>query len=159
MEINEKSIKAAFAAAKSEETKQVLVALFGKQEHDYRDIKTYEDACEFLGIAPMDPEDAEIMSTDEVAYIKIKTIAKALRGGEEVDLTDLDRYLWYPWFYLWTQEEIDNMSEKQKERITPLCCLLGGHASIGAGAGFGYLNAAVRPAYTDANIGARLCRN
>ena len=39
------------------------------------------------------------------------------------------------------------------------CCLLGGHASFGAGAGFGYLNAAVRPAYTDANIGARLCRN
>ena len=49
--ITEKEIQAAFSVAKSEETKQVLTALFGPQEKkvkptldDYTTIKTYEDA-------------------------------------------------------------------------------------------------------------------
>lgn len=37
--------------------------------------------------------------------------------------------------------------------------LLGGHANYGAAAGFGFLYASYRPAYTSAHIGARLCRN
>lgn len=37
--------------------------------------------------------------------------------------------------------------------------LLGGPAADGAYAGFGYLSANGRPAYTSANVGARLCRN
>lgn len=39
------------------------------------------------------------------------------------------------------------------------CALLGGLASYGAYAGFGYLYAGNRPAYSAAYVGARLCRN
>ena len=56
--ITEKEVQAAFSAAKSEETKQVLTALFGQQKmkptlDNYKTIKTYEDACEALNLAPI----------------------------------------------------------------------------------------------------------
>lgn len=58
--ITEKEVQAAFSAAKSEETKQVLTALFGPQKEkvkptldNYKTIKTYEDACEALNISPI----------------------------------------------------------------------------------------------------------
>lgn len=54
--ITEKEVQAAFNAAKSEETKQILAALFGPEEKmakpsldNYKTIKSYEDACEALG--------------------------------------------------------------------------------------------------------------
>ena len=52
IEVTEKEVKAAFDAAKSDEVKNVLAALFCKPEDrvkpsldDYKSIKTYEDAC------------------------------------------------------------------------------------------------------------------
>lgn len=52
IEVTEKEVKAAFDVAKTEEMKNVLKALFCKDEEgkpnldDYTTIKTYEDACE-----------------------------------------------------------------------------------------------------------------
>lgn len=60
IEVTEKEVKAAFDAAKSDEVKNVLAALFCKPEDrvkpsldDYKSIKTYEDACEALGEEPV----------------------------------------------------------------------------------------------------------
>lgn len=50
-------------------------------------------------------------------------------------------------------------SPTEEGSIGWFCCLFGGSADYGAGAGFGYLRANVRPAVTDAYFGARLCRN
>ena len=96
MKIKQEQIDAAFAAAgDNKEIIAVLESLFGKREtvkfKHYTDIKTYEDACEYLGINPL-PEDCSCTFTssvdykptsDEIAYAKLKIIAKAIRGGED----------------------------------------------------------------------------
>ena len=82
IEVTEKEVKAAFDAAKSDEVKNVLAALFCKPEDrvkpsmdDYKSIKTYEDACEALGEEPVgdlgDHVDKHI-----IALIKLETISR-----------------------------------------------------------------------------------
>jgi hypothetical protein len=59
--------------------------------------KSYEDACEELGEQPTtDWGDA---TPDEVAYKKLKTIAKALNEGWAADYNDGDQKKWIPYFY------------------------------------------------------------
>lgn len=60
IEVTENDVKAAFQAAKTDEMKEVLAALFCKREaptlDNYKTIKSYEDACEALGVYPIQPE-------------------------------------------------------------------------------------------------------
>ena len=56
--VTEVEVEAALKAAKSQEVKDVLAALFCKPDNkpnldDYKSIKTYEDACVALGCKPM----------------------------------------------------------------------------------------------------------
>ena len=56
--VTEVEVKAALEAAKSQEVKDVLAALFCKPEKkptldDYKSIKSYEDACEALDLTPI----------------------------------------------------------------------------------------------------------
>lgn len=62
-------------------------------------VKTYGDACEVLGIS------SEIigydeMNEDEIAYIKLKTIIKALNEGWKPNWDDTNEAKYYPWFYM-----------------------------------------------------------
>ena len=161
IEVTEKEVKAAFDAAKSDEVKNVLAALFCKPEDrikpsldDYKNIKTYEDACEALGEEPVgdlgDHVDKHI-----IALIKLETISRALWGKDWQPKPDPDgsKYFYYPWFALYTQSEMDSMSEEDRG------ALLGASAHYGANAGFGCLDADSRSSYSDAGIGFRLCRN
>lgn len=160
IEVTEKEVKAAFDAAKSDEVKNVLAALFCKPEDrvkpsldDYKSIKTYEDACEALGEEPVgdlgDHVDKHI-----IALIKLETISRALWGKDWQPKPDPDgsKYFYYPWFALYTQSEMDSMSEEDRG------ALLGAYASSGATAGFGFLGAAYRSSYSYASIGFRLCQ-
>lgn len=160
IEVTEKEVKAAFDAAKSDEVKNVLAALFCKPEDrikpsldDYKSIKTYEDACEALGEEPVgdlgDHVDKHI-----IALIKLETISRALWGKDWQPKPDPDgsKYFYYPWFALYTQSEMDSMSEEDRG------ALLGAGASNGAGAGFGCLSAGVRSSGSSAGIGFRLCQ-
>lgn len=160
IEVTEKEVKAAFDAAKSDEVKNVLAALFCKPEDrvkpsldDYKSIKTYEDACEALGEEPVgdlgDHVDKHI-----IALIKLETISRALWGKDWQPKPDPDgsKYFYYPWFALYTQSEMDSMNEKDRG------ALLGAGAAYGAGAGFGCLNAAYRSSYSNAYFGFRLCQ-
>lgn len=160
IEVTEKEVKAAFDAAKSDEVKNVLAALFCKPEDrikpsldDYKSIKTYEDACEALGEEPVgdlgDHVDKHI-----IALIKLETISRALWGKDWQPKPDPDgsKYFYYPWFALYTQSEMDSMSEEDRG------ALLGAHASNGADAGFGCLHADSRSSYSPAYIGFRLCQ-
>ena len=160
IEVTEKEVKAAFDAAKSDEVKNVLAALFCKPEDrvkpsldDYKSIKTYEDACEALGEEPVgdlgDHVDKHI-----IALIKLETISRALWGKDWQPKPDPDgsKYFYYPWFALYTQSEMDSMSEEDRG------ALLGSPANYGAGAGFGCLDANGRSSYSYANIGFRLCQ-
>ena len=65
-------------------------------------IKTYEDACDELGIDPfLNKWTAEAkVTSDEVAYYSLKVIAKALNEGWEPDWTNKDERKYYPWFYI-----------------------------------------------------------
>ena len=160
IEVTEKEVKAAFDAAKSDEVKNVLAALFCKPEDrikpsldDYKNIKTYEDACEALGEEPVgdlgDHVDKHI-----IALIKLETISRALWGKDWQPKPDPDgsKYFYYPWFALYTQSEMDSMSEEDRG------ALLGASAHYGANAGFGCLDADSRSSYSDAGIGFRLCQ-
>lgn len=160
IEVTEKEVKAAFDAAKSDEVKNVLAALFCKPEDrvkpsldDYKSIKTYEDACEALGEEPVgdlgDHVDKHI-----IALIKLETISRALWGKDWQPKPDPDgsKYFYYPWFALYTQSEMDSMNEEDRG------ALLGAGANSGAFAGFGCLYAASRSSRSTANAGFRLCQ-
>lgn len=158
IEVTEKEVKAAFDAAKSDEVKNVLAALFCKPEDrvkpsldDYKSIKTYEDACEALGEEPVgdlgDHVDKHI-----IALIKLETISRALWGKDWQPKPDPDgsKYFYYPWFALYTQSEMDSMSEEDRG------ALLG--AGAGACAGFGFLYASNRSSNSYTFLGFRLCQ-
>jgi hypothetical protein len=62
-------------------------------------IKTFEDACAAL---EEDPDDNQFTDgePDEIAYRKIKVIARALNEGWKPNWNNSNEYKWYPWFYL-----------------------------------------------------------
>lgn len=160
IEVTEKEVKAAFDAAKSDEVKNVLAALFCKPEDrvkpsldDYKSIKTYEDACEALGEEPVG-DFGDHVDKHIIALIKLETISRALWGKDWQPKPDPDgsKYFYYPWFALYTQSEMDSMNEEDRG------ALLGAYAASGADAGFGSLLANGRSSDSDASIGFRLCQ-
>lgn len=138
-----------------DKTKEVLIALFGDclKPQDTRPIeervKTYEDACVALGVEPQTYED---MPYDVAAYLRLRTIVEALNEGWLPQFTE-DEYRYYPWFYLYTQEEIDDMDEDSKKDLA----LFGGAATYGSLAGFAFSGSSNAPSLANTNIGSRLC--
>ena len=65
---------------------------------------------------------ANILTKSTLAYMKLCIIAAALNEGWEPQFTT-NEYRWYPWFYLYTQEEIDNMDEEFKKTLWLFGCL------------------------------------
>jgi hypothetical protein len=61
-------------------------------------VKSYEDACRELGEQPI--TDFGNDTKDEIAYKKLKTIAKALNGGWVANYRDGSQKKWFPWFYM-----------------------------------------------------------
>lgn len=169
IEVTEKEVKAAFDVAKTEEMKNVLKALFCKDEEDkpnlddYTTIKTYEDACEALSVEPIFNEPNPIMNLYGVEYevephiialMKLETISRALWGKDWMPEPDASgsKLFYYPIFALYTQQEIENMNEDERGG------LLSAHAYGGAGAGFGYLYTYYRSSNASAYAGFRLCQ-
>lgn len=62
-------------------------------------IKTFEDACEAMGISA-DADDFEEGTDDEIAYKKLKVVVLALNEGWTPDWNNSGQYKWAPWFYL-----------------------------------------------------------
>ena len=101
-------------------------------------IKTFEDAMEATGMTiPLSENQLSYLPKDVVAYMKLRIIAAALNELHETTLEDFpkfttDEYRYYPWFYLYTQEEIDEMDEEKKKSLLRW----GGCALYGASCGF-----------------------
>lgn len=140
IEIKQENITEAFKSADGCEVAiNILTNLFGKQKLDYTDfhnIKTYEDACEALGIKPVsrllieygDGQKEEVIDIAHIAYVKLSTIARALNNDPEFPRFTKNEYRWSPWYYLYSQEEIDDMDEEKRKELV----LWGGPANSGA---------------------------
>lgn len=104
LQIKQDSLLAAFRNA-GKEGKQVLSDLFGKQVALYDNItdrvKSFEDACQVLGISTNVPEVKGLPRKHQKAIIanyKLTVIAEALNEGWKPNWQDSDEYKYYPWF-------------------------------------------------------------
>lgn len=156
IEVTENDVKAAFQAAKTDEMKEVLAALFCKREaptlDNYKTIKSYEDACEALGVPTIKPD--MNLPKHVVALMKLETVSKALWGKNFDPMPDPkgEKCFWYPYFALYTQDEIEGLNEAQRG------ALLSANAYSGTSAGFGSLGTYGRSSNAYAYIGFRLCQ-
>lgn len=171
MKIKIENAKAALKAA-DESVKKVLLALLPELKETEAQtaanrpiterVKTFEDACRELGedhpfvlayqnTNLSDPEVAED-NRDILAYMKLRIIAAALNEGWQPEFTE-DEWRWYPWFTLWTEEELSEKDDewKSKRVILPLDDYSGDYA------GFAYANSDNAPSDTGTSIGSRLC--
>lgn len=99
-------------------------------------VKTYEDACDMLGIEPMDEQAmaAAGFRPDEIARRKLETITAALNDGWKPDWNNTRQPKWVPRFYI---------EPNREEGAT--------HA------GLAFANTLYVPTSTTANFGSRLC--
>lgn len=180
IEIEKEKLQAAYKDACGG-VKDAFEKLFGKDVletakptlDDYKTIKSYEDACEVLGLSPILSENRnkalcaqfpdhydfrQNMPKHIVALMKLEIISRALWGKNFQPKPDADgkEIYWYPWFALYTKDEVKQMSDE--DRKSTLGALFGGNANRGAYAGFGYLNANYRSSCSHAYIGFRLCQ-
>lgn len=125
-------------------------------------IKTFEDACDDLNRRAMagDKLANDLMTDlqfnsprtpDLLAYIQLRIITYALNEGWVPQFTE-DEYRYYPYFYLYTQKEIDEMSEDDKAQLL----YVGGYANNGARCGLSSSASDIAFSYSSAYIGARL---
>ena len=124
-------------------------------------IKTFEDACNELGeenvlvqayrTAEFNTSGNQNDVSDVFAYLKLRVIAEALNEGWEPQFTT-DEHRWYPLFYLYTQEEIDNMDEEQKKKLW----LFGGNSGSGSHCGLASAHSNRAWSSSRSNISARL---
>ena len=123
----------------TEEDEDTTVFDFYTDEQEYEEItdrvKSYTDACNVLGIEPMNEQDMKARGyrPDEIARRKLETITEALNEGWKPDWNNTDEYKYYPYFYI---------KENAKAQGT-------------AGLAGAYSNCAAT--FTNALIGSRLC--
>lgn len=170
MEIKIENAKAALKTA-DESVKKVLLALLPELKETEAQtaanrpiterVKTFEDACRELGEDNhfveqyrAIEENADFTSDghDIFTYLKLRIIAAALNEGWEPQFTE-DEWRWYPWFTLWTGEEL---SEKSYEWKADRHLISTGDYSEDY-AGFASARSAIAPSNSSANFGSRLC--
>ena len=121
-------------------------------------IKTFEDAMRATGMTiPLDDNQLSYLPKDVVAYMKLRIIAAALNELHEATLDEFpkfttDEYRWYPWFYLYTQKEIDNMDEEKKKSLW----LFGGRSDYGSRCGLAAADSFNAWSYSSSSFSARL---
>lgn len=101
-------------------------------------IKTFADAYYALGeVNPLCKHydnmrylEDELPGKDILAYLKLRIIAAALNEGWTPQFIE-DERRYYPFFYLYTQQEIDEMSEDDKKKVL----LFGGSSNYVSGCG------------------------
>lgn len=118
-------------------------------------IKTFDDAAAELGdnhpLVKQYFASVEVNDENLIAYQQLRIIAAALNEGWKPRFAEAE-YRWYPWFYLYTQEEIDKMDDDKKKGLVRF----GGHASYGSLSGLGYSLSYYAFSYSYANCGSRL---
>lgn len=155
-----------YPAISKEQVQNEMYNVFGEDTFKPKDImervKTFEDACSELG------EDHPFVrsyngytnnihensknDTDILAYLKLRIICTALNEGWEPQFTE-DEWRYYPWFILWTEDELSEKSDEWKTDRHLMST--GDYQTVYAGlacAGSHYA-----PSTTHAYFGSRLC--
>lgn len=155
-----------YPAISKEQVQNEMHKVFGEETFKPKDImervKTFEDACRELG------EDHPFVrsyngyannihennknDTDILAYLKLRIICAALNEGWEPQFTE-DEWRYYPWFTLWTEDEL---SEKSDEWKTDRHLISTGEYQTDY-AGLVYADSDDAPSNAAASIGSRLC--
>lgn len=82
---------------------KVLNETFGSdmfRKTAFDEIKTFEDACDELGIEIPSSLFSDSDTPDEIAYKKLKVIFRAINQGWEADWSNKNQKKWWPWFTL-----------------------------------------------------------
>ncbi|MCS2265987.1 hypothetical protein NXW17_08940 [Bacteroides fragilis] len=155
-----------YPAISKEQVQNEMHKVFGEETFKPKDImervKTFEDACRELG------EDHPFVrsyngyannihennknDTDILAYLKLRIICAALNEGWEPQFTE-DEWRYYPWFTLWTEDEL---SEKSDEWKTDRHLISTGEYQTDY-AGLVYAASDSAPSDAGAHVGSRLC--
>lgn len=116
-----------YPAISKEQVQNEMHKVFGEDTFKPKDImervKTFEDACRELGEEhpfvrsyngyTNNIHENNKNDTDILAYLKLRIICAALNEGWEPQFTE-DEWRYYPWFWLYTQKEINDMDEDEK---------------------------------------------
>lgn len=164
-----KEITIAVPDGKKAEWVNGVLTLIDEEVNDNRPvmerIKTFEDACRELGkraesnegiallLADYESNACNIKTKGTLAYMKLCIIAAALNEGWEPQFTE-DEYRWFPWFTLWTEEELKEKSEEWK--ADHKLWLFGGHSNRGSDCGLAYARSNRAWASSSARYSARL---
>lgn len=104
----------------SREEKKFLEKIFGTElfNFDYREIKSFEDACMHLGISTHVPVETELSFVDEQvakqceAMYKLLVICKALCNGK---YADENGYVWHPIHFCIDIQDMAIMDEEKRK--------------------------------------------
>jgi len=122
-------------------------------------IKTFDDACNALGDEhPFVTQyrltaaayKGDPMTEDFIAYLKLRIIVAALNEGWEPKF-EKGEYRYYPWFYLYTKEQYDELDDEEKGR----CVLRSGYFTYSV-YGFVSCSADNDASYSFTYVGSRL---
>lgn len=140
--------------------RELLEHLFGKEifAQDIKDkVKTFDDAVAILGNDNQAVIDyyaiADKTCTEDIlAFAKLRVIAEALNEGWKPKF-DGDECRYYPWFYIYTKKEYEELDEDEKKD----CRVVGrSYNSAYAGGGVAYASAGYASSYSAAGFGSRL---
>lgn len=164
-----KEITIAVPDGKKAEWVNGVLTLIDEEVNDNRPvmerIKTFEDACRELGkraesnegiallLADYESNADNIKTKGTLGYMKLCIIAAALNEGWEPQFTE-DEYRWFPWFTLWTEEELKEKSEQWKKDHS--LWLFGGRSDIGSSCGLAFSLSSYAWASSYARYSARL---
>ena len=162
IEIKKKEVISLYRSV-NKDGRYLLEVLFGEDLFKPKDVrervKTFEDACRELGEEHLFVKAFRSIYTgtdsdiaDVVAYHKLRIVCAALNEGWEPKFYKGEtRY--YPWFWLYTKEEIDEMSEDDRKELN-MTSTYGYQTEY---AGFACADSCSAPSNTNASIGSRLC--
>lgn len=145
--------------------RELLEHLFGKELFAPKDIrervKTFGDAVAVLGdenpfVAQLKAMEASFKEEGNnlhlFAYARLVIIAEALNEGWRPKFDD-DEFRYYPWFYLYTKAEYEELDEDEKKML----CVVGRSGNYaGAGGGLVCAYASYASSFSHAVVGSRL---
>lgn len=146
----------------SEEKRKALKEFFGEEmfSFDYHDIKTYADACKKLGmkehlLTGSRGGDREAQRQAQALY-KLLIIQKAMNNGV---WCDKDGWSYYPYWVFYSKEEMERMSEEEKQRKGVKQLLSRASASNTEYSGVRCSDSSYHAASTITHFGFPLCYN